>query len=427
MTIDKKTIRKLFWVAVGAIFFYWLLHETERFRTLWRAISGLLSPFVIGSTLAFIINVPMRAIENRLKFIQREDLRRTAAIILTLVAVALVIYGVFALLVPQITETIMVLIPKLTEFFLRMEVLIEEFLAENPELLEWVYVNTGFETLDWAGLIQQAATMLKNSLSVIASGAVSAFGSVATALVNAVIGLVFSLYSLARKDILASQGRRILYSLVPERAADETIRILRLTNSTFSNFISGQCLEAFILGLLFTVSMAIFKMPYIALISVLIGITALVPIVGAFIGCIFGAFFILVNDPFQAVLFIAMFLVIQQIEGNLIYPKVVGNSIGLPGMWVLVAVTIGGEVMGIAGMLIMIPLASVCYTLLREFTNKRVEALDIDPEKLRAHPPELKNQFRENRERREQIKFRREMKRLAEKHKAQLQKKNKQQ
>ena len=427
MTIDKKTIRKLFWVAVGAIFVYWLLHETERFRTLWRAISGLLSPFVIGSTLAFIINVPMRAIENRLTFIRREDLRRTAAIILTLVALALVIYGVFALLVPQITETIMVLIPKLTEFFLRMEVLIEEFLADNPELLEWVYANTGFETLDWAGLIQQAATMLKNSLSVIATGAVSAFGSVATALVNTVIGLVFSLYCLARKDILASQGRRILYSLIPEKAADETIRILRLTNSTFSNFISGQCLEAFILGLLFTVSMAIFKMPYIALISVLIGITALVPIVGAFIGCIFGAFFILVNDPFQAVLFIAMFLVIQQIEGNLIYPKVVGNSIGLPGMWVLVAVTIGGEVMGIAGMLIMIPLASVCYTLLREFTNKRVEQLDIDPEKLQAHPPELKNQFRENRERREQIKFRREMKRLAEKHKAQLQKINKQQ
>ncbi len=423
MHIDKKTIRNVFLLVAGCIFFYWLLHETDRFKTLWNAVYGVVAPFAIGATLAFIFNVPLRAIERNLTFIRQEELRRTVAIVLTLIAIVLVIYGVFALLVPQISDTIMILIPKLTDFFLRMETMAEEFMASNPELLEWVYANTGFESFDWAGLIQQAVTMLKNSLTVIASGAFSAFGSIANALVNAVIGLVFALYCLARKDILARQGRRILYSFLPEKVSDEIIRILRLTNSTFSNFISGQCLEACILGGLFAVAMAIFKMPYIPLISVLIAVTALVPIVGAFIGCVLGAFFILVNDPFQAVLFIAMFLVIQQIEGNLIYPKVVGTSIGLPGMWVLVAVTVGGEVMGIVGMLVMIPLASVCYTLLREFTTKRVEEKDIDPVKLQAHPPELKSQFKENRERREQIKFRREMKRLAEKHKEQLRKK----
>lgn len=426
MQIDKKSIRKVFLLVVGCIFVYWLLHETERFRMLWDWIITLFSPFVIGATLAFIINVPLRAIERHLGFIKQEGLRRTASIILTLVAVVFVIYGVFALLVPQIGDTIMILIPKLTDFFLRMEETAEDFLQSNPQLLEWVYANTGFESFDWAGLIQQAATVLKNSVTAIASGALSAFGSIASALVNAVIGLVFSLYCLARKEILARQGRKLLYSFVPERFADEIIRVLRLTNSTFSNFISGQCLEAVILGCLFAVSMAIFGMPYIPLISVLIGVTALVPIVGAFVGCILGAFFILVNDPFQAVLFVAMFLVLQQIEGNLIYPKVVGTSIGLPGMWVLVAVTVGGEVMGIAGMLVMIPLASVCYTLLREFTTKRVEEREIDPEKLKAHPPELKNQFKENRERREQAKFRRKMQALAEKHKAQLKKKQKQ-
>ena len=423
MQIDKKSIRKLFFLVVGCIFVYWLLHETERFRTLWNWITTLLSPFVIGATLAFIINVPLRAIERYLGFIKQEGLRRTASIVLTLIAIALVIYGVFALLVPQISDTIMILIPKVTDFFLRMEGEIEEFLQSNPELLEWVYANTGMETFDWTGLIQQAATVLKNSLAAIATGALTAFGSIASALVNAVIGLVFSLYCLARKEILARQGRKLLYSFAPERIADEIIRVMRLTNSTFSNFISGQCLEAVILGCLFAVSMAIFGMPYIPLISVLIGVTALVPIVGAFVGCALGAFFILVNNPIQALLFVAMFLVLQQIEGNLIYPKVVGTSIGLPGMWVLVAVTVGGEVMGIAGMLVMIPLASVCYTLLREFTNKRVEERDIDPEKLQAHPPELKNQFRENRERREQARFRRQMKALAEKHKAQLKKK----
>lgn len=426
MTIDKKTIRKVFVVVVGAIFFYWLLHETDRFKMLWDSISGVIAPFAIGSVLAFIANVPMRAIENRLGFIKGKDLRRTVAILLTFVAIVLVLYGVIRLLLPQISETIMLLIPKITDFAIRAEKWILGFAEENPQVLDYIYSITGGTTIDWPNLIQQAATVLKNSLSVIASGAVSAFGSIAQTLVNIVIGLVFSVYCLARKDILASQGRKILYSLLPEQITDEIIRVLRLTNCTFSNFISGQCLEALILGLMFAVSMAILGMPYIPLISVLIAVTALVPIVGAFVGCIFGAFFILVNDPFQAVIFLAMFLLLQQIEGNLIYPKVVGTSIGLPGMWVLVAVTVGGEVMGVVGMLVMIPLVSVCYTLLREFTNKRVEERDIDPEKLKAQPIVLKSKFKENRERREQIKFRRRMQEMAEKHKAQLMKKKNQ-
>ena len=423
MQIDKKTVRKLFLVAAGCIVLYWLLHETERAKMLWNLTSGLLAPFAIGAVLGFILNVPMRALENHLKFIRQPGLRRVVAIVLTFVLIVLVIYGVIRLLVPQISDTIATLIPKLTEFFLRMETLGMAFLEENPELLAWVYANTELENVNWAGLIQQAATMLKNSVQVIASGAFSAFGSIADALVNTVIGIVFALYCLCNKEVLARQGRRLLYSLVPERISDEIVRILRLTNSTFSNFISGQCLEACILGGLFAVAMAVFGMPYIPLISVLIAVTALVPIVGAFIGCILGAFFILVNNPFQAVVFVAMFLVIQQLENNLIYPRVVGTSIGLPGMWVLVAVTIGGEIMGVMGMLVMIPLVSVCYTLLREFTTRRVEALDIPPDKLQDHPPELKSKFKENRERREQQKFRRRMKAMAEKYKAQQHKK----
>ena len=174
----------------------------------------------------------------------------------------------------------------------------------------------------------------------------------------------------------------ILYAFLPEGISDETLRIMRLTNSTFSGFISGQCLEAVILGCLFAVAMAIFRMPYISLISVLIGVTALVPLVGGFVGCFFGAFFILVNDPVQAMIFVIVFLVLQQIEGNLIYPKVVGNSIGLPGMWVLVAVSVGGDLMGVAGMLLMIPVTSVIYAVLREVTNKRLEKKNISREKL---------------------------------------------
>jgi predicted PurR-regulated permease PerM len=218
---------------------------------------------------------------------------------------------------------------------------------------------------------------------------------------NAVMSIVFALYCLGRKEVLARQGRKILYSIFSEKFCDETIRILRMTNSTFSNFISGQCLEAVILGCLFAVVMAILKLPYIPLVSVIIAVTALIPVVGAFVGCIVGAFFILVNDPIQALSFIAMFLVLQQIEGNLIYPRVVGTSIGLPGMWVLVAVTIGGELMGVGGMFLMIPLASVGYALAREITDKRLAERNIPLEKLQDQPVIIKSQFQQNRERKE--------------------------
>ena len=416
LQIDKKTVRNIFMVALGAIAFYWVLHETAQFKNLWTELVDILSPFVLGAAIAFIMNVPMRALERQLTFVRKDGLRRTLAIILTFVMIVLVIAGVILLLIPQITETIQALIPKLTDFFLRVEKHLLDFLNENPQLLEWVSSTTGLQSFDWSGLIQKAVTMLKNSVSVIATGAFSAVGGVTSALVNIVIGLVFSLYCLARKEILARQGRRILYAFLPERFCDESIRVMRLTNSTFSNFISGQCLEALILGCLFAVAMAILKLPFIPLISVLIAITALVPIVGAFVGCILGTFFILVNDPLQALIFVAMFLVLQQIEGNLIYPKVVGTSIGLPGMWVLVAVTIGGDLMGIAGMLIKDPTSTVLYTLLREFTSKRVAERQIDPEKLRDHPPELKSKFKENRERKKEQRLLKQMKELAAKH-----------
>ena len=425
MHIDKRTVRNIFLVAVGAIAFYWVLNETEQFKSLWNTLKDIVSPFILGAAMAFILNVPMRVVEKTLKFIQNEGLRRTAAIILTLVVILFVITGVVLLLVPQITETIQLLIPKLIDFVFKVEAVIMEFLEANPQLLQWVSNTTDLQSLDWAGLIQKAATMIKSSVSVIASGAFSAVGGVTNALVDLVIGLVFSLYCLARKEILARQGRRILYAFFPEKFCDETIRILRLTNSTFSNFISGQCLEAVILGCLFAVSMSILKMPYIPLGSVLIAVTALIPLVGAFVGCFLGAFFILVNDPIQALIFVAMFLVLQQIEGNLIYPKVVGTSIGLPGMWVLVAVAVGGDLMGVAGMLVMIPISSVLYALLRDLTNKRVAERGIEPAKLRDYPPELKSKFKENRERKKEQRLLKQMKELAAKHAEKHPKKNK--
>ena len=387
MNIEKKTLQKLFFAAAGCVVLYWLLHETEQFKNIWKSVAGIISPFVLGGALAFILNVPMRAFERWLKGIRKDGWRRCVAMLMTFAAIGLVLFGVFRLLIPQLVETVNSLVPKLVEFFSRMEQNFRGFLEKNPEMLDWFYANTGLENINWGDLIQKAAALLTNSVSIIASGAFSAVGSLTGAIVNLFIAIVFALYCLGCKEKLVRQGKKVLYAFVPEGISDETLRILRLTNATFSGFISGQCLEAVILGCLFAVAMAIFRMPYISLISVLIGVTALVPLVGGFVGCFFGAFFILVNDPVQALIFVIMFLVIQQIEGNLIYPKVVGNSIGLPGMWVLVAVTVGGELMGVAGMLVMIPVTSVLYSLLREVTNKRLEQRDISPEKL-GYPSE---------------------------------------
>ena len=372
MEINKKTLRNLFIVVAAGIILYWILHETERVQMVWDVIKGIFGPFVLGACLAFVLNVPMRAFEGYLKNVKNDNFRRLIAVILTLVAVCLVLALVFMLLIPQLVQTIQSLVPSLIEFAEEVEDFFYEFLNENPQLMEWVVNNTDFESIDWASLLQQAISLVGSSVSSLIVSAFSAIGSVFSGVVNFVIAIVFAIYSLFQKETLARQGRKLLYAFAPERAADYIVRVLRLSNSTFSNFLSGQCVEVCILGCLFAIAMAIFKMPYVPLISVLIAVTAFIPIVGAFIGCIVGAFLIFVSDPLLAVGFVVMFLVIQQIENNLIYPRVVGTSIGLNGMWVLVAVAVGGELMGIAGMFLMIPIASVLYTLLREWTHNRL-------------------------------------------------------
>ena len=398
MTIDKKTLRNIFLGIGGCILFYWILHETDRLVSVYDAIMGVISPFLVGGVLAFILNVPMRSIENCLGKIEKPEIRRPVAVILTILMLLLILALVFGLLIPQVTATARSLGEKLPGFFARVQDQITLFLQNNPELLQWVYDNTNFENLNISDLVQKALGIIGDSVSSIFSGAVSAIGSVSSFMVNAVVSIVFERYCLFSKETLARQGRKLLYAFFPEKFCDVTIRVLRLTNSTFSNFLSGQCLEVCILGTMFAISMAIFRMPYIPLVSVLVAVTAFIPIVGAFVGCIFGALFILVDNPMQAVWFVAMFLILQQIENNLIYPRVVGTSIGLPGMWVLLAVSVGGEVMGVAGMFLMIPVVAVLYVLIREITNARLELRNVDAAKLVPQPPELESHLKKRRE-----------------------------
>ena len=395
MEMNRKTLRNVF-LGVGAcILLYWLLHETERFQNVLALLGGVISPFAVGAAIAFVLNVPMRSFERMLSPFANPAPRRLLSVLLTVAAVMLAVLLVFWLLIPQLVATVESLAPRLYDFFMRTGTSVNDFLKNNPELMDWVMANTDLESFDWAGLAQKVISMLGSSVSTILGGAFSAIGGVTSALMDLFISIVFALYCLFQKETLSRQGRKLLYAFLPERFSDETVRILRLSNSTFSNFLSGQCIEVVILGVLFAVSMAVFRMPYIPLVSVLVAVTAFIPVVGAWVGCALGAFFILVNDPMMALWFVGMFLVLQQIENNLIYPRVVGTSIGLSGMWVLVAVGVGGELMGVVGMFLMIPVASVLYTLLGEVTHKRLAQREIPAEKLEPQPPQMRAGFLE--------------------------------
>lgn len=398
MEIDKKSLRTLLLGAAGCVVLYWLLHETNRVSAFFKSAMQLFNPFLVGGCLAFILNVPMRAIEKQLRRISWMRGHRPIAIFLTLLLLVMIVVLVFNMLIPQLKETVMTLGQQLPGFLERTEAMIRKALEDNPDMLQWVMENTDFQHYDWASIAKRAVDLLGQGLARVLDGALSAVGGVINGIWSIFLASVFAIYCLSGKETLARQGRNLLYSLLPEKWADEIVRVLRLANSTFSNFISGQCVEVVILGGLFVVGMSIFRMPYIPLVSVLVAITAFIPVVGAWLGCILGAFFILVNDPMQAFWFVILFLVLQQIENNLIYPRVVGTSIGLPSMWVLVAVTVGGEIMGVAGMLLMIPLTSVLYTLAREYSSARLAKLGVPAEKLRTQPPELKSKLKEKRQ-----------------------------
>lgn len=398
LDVNKKTIFRIFLGVAACIVLYWLLNERESVRSVIGSGLNIISPFITGGCIAFILNVPMRFFENKQEMISGPGLRRTVALLLTFISVALVLGGVFLLLIPQLVETVELLIPAVYDFLLDLGVYIEDFLVENPEVMSIIQSPESGSTFNWADFAQKAVSILGDSVTTIVQGAVSTIGSVASFAMDLFVAIVFAIYCLFQKETLARQGRKILYAFTKERFADRIIHILRLSNSTFSNFLSGQCIEVCILGVMIAISMAILKLPYIPLVSVLVAVTAFVPIVGAWAGCVVGAFFMLVNDPMQAVWFVVMFLVVQQIEGNLIYPKVVGTSIGLSGMWVIVAISVGGDLFGVVGMLLMIPFASVVQTVLREEVAIRVYQRKINPEKLQAQPPILKSHLKQKRE-----------------------------
>lgn len=377
MQLDKKTIRTLLLMAGFCIVLYWALQNLDRVSGILGGVWGLVSPFALGGSLAFILNVPMRAIEKKLPK-RMTRFRRAAALTLTLLAVVGVLALVLLLIIPQLGRTIASIGARLPAFWAESQKWLAEIMERYPVLEEWI--SSKFIT-DWESAIAAAVDWFKNGGFALVGNAATAATGVVRGFVNFFIGLIFAMYLLVCKETLTRQAKMLLYAWTPAEKADKAVEVARLTNRTFSKFLSGQCLEACILGGLFAVGMLLCRMPYVTLVSVLVAVTALIPVFGAFIGCVVGAFLILVQNPMQAVWFVVLFLCIQQIEGNLIYPRVVGNSVGLPGIWVLMAVTVGGSAMGVVGMLVMIPACSVAYSLLRTATRRKLRQKGVDREK----------------------------------------------
>lgn len=379
MDLNKKSMKKIRELIVFTAILVVALWKFDTVLEGAKNIWGILFPFVLGGAIAFVINVPMSFLEKKI-FGKTKDgnkvgkkLARPISLLLTIIlavgVIALVMFGV----IPQLTRTMGSLMISIANFVPQMQNWIREFSHNNQDIMK--LVNQVQFNPDQA---------IKWGISILGSGAgnmmnttMSAVGSIVSGFATFFIAFSFACYILFQKEKLYVQIRKVFFAFIPKQKAEAFLKICSLTYRTFANFLTGQCVEAVILGSMFVVTLSILKMPYALLIGTLIAFTALIPIFGAFIGCAVGCFLIFMVSPKQAILFIIVFLILQQIEGNLIYPHVVGGSVGLPSIWVLAAVTIGGNLMGIVGMLIFIPLVSVLYTIFREFVYLRLKEKNI--------------------------------------------------
>jgi len=375
MKLDKDNIKKIRGLILFTIFVLVVLWNYELVFAGLGFLGSVILPFAVGGALAFLVNIPMSFFERKIfgkaKAAEKKwamKFARPVSLILTL----LVIFGIIAIVM-------LVVIPELGRTVINIGKTIQDFI---PEVQAWAINifrdNEGIvrriSEIDfkWDQLLEKAMDFLQNGAGSVLDSTFAAAKSIISGVSTFIIALVFSCYILAQKEKLGEQVKKVMCAFLPEDWRNILFALGSVVQKSFSSFFAGQCLEAIILGLLFLVVMVILGMPYALLISVLIAFTALIPIFGAFIGCAVGALLIFMVSPTKALIFVIVFLVLQQIEGNFIYPHVVGNSVGLPSIWVLVAVTLGANLMGVVGMLIFIPLVSVIYTILGGIINRRL-------------------------------------------------------
>ena len=368
MELSKKTVKRILLIITFTVLLIWAIYNHKLLFKYIGELYSLISPFVIGLCIAYVVNVIMRPIERLwMKLLSKckgkwvEKMKRPICLLLSILLVIGIILAVIFIIMPELSDSVSSLVSMVPSYVSEVEswwealaLRLDKYGVELPQF--------SFDTDKFIQILKDGGTAVLNTT-------LSATTSILTAVINIVLALAFSIYVLAQKETLKRQSKKVLAKLMKPEKMRKLLDMLDLINRTFTNFITGQLTEAVIIGVLCFIGMSIFRMPYAPAISVLVGFTALIPVFGAFIGTAIGAFLILLVKPIQAVWFVVFIIVLQQFEGNLIYPKVVGKSVGLPGIWVLVAVTIGGNAMGVVGMLISVPLCSVLYVVARNAVN----------------------------------------------------------
>lgn len=363
--IDYKKILEIVLIGIGC---YWALNNFQIILDIFNSILAVIMPFLLGIMIAFILNVLMIRIEKILsRFIldkKYTSFKRVISIIVSLLIVIGVIGIIITLIIPELTNAIKVIVKSFPETFEQLQVWINQNGNSFPQLETWI------NSVDLNSIASELSGLFKIGLTGMLGSTVDVISMFFTSILNLVVGIVFALYILMSKETLKRQSHKLIDAYIPKRISVKLLEVGTLARTTFSNFVIGQTVEAFILGTLCAVGMAVLNLPYAPMVGSLVGITAFVPIVGAFIGGGIGAFMILTVDPMQALIFIIFLVVLQQLEGDLIYPRVVGSSVGLPSIWVLFAVTVGGGLWGITGMLFSVPVLSIVYALIKGHVNK---------------------------------------------------------
>jgi len=384
-----KLNRKTCLLAAACIFgLYLCIHYWPSVSALFSTLLGAASPLVIGAVIAYILNIPMRRYEklffpntqNRLLNRLRRPLCLTASFLTTLAVIAIV----FSLIIPQLYECIMLIISELPG---AMDYLVDK-------IREWGIlpkdILSMLESIDWQSRIEQIVSVVTTGIGSVVEVVITTISTVFSGLVTALLSLIFSCYLLLGQSRLQNQWQRITRRYLPTKTLNRVNYVLSILNNCFHRYIVGQCTEALILGLLCTIGMMLLRLPYAPMVGALIAFTALIPVAGAWIGAGIGAFMILTVSPPQALIFLIFIVILQQLENNLIYPKVVGSSMGLPGIWVLASVTVGGGIMGVAGMLLGVPVAAAIYQIVGDDVRKKelaeaVAAAESEPQET---PPE---------------------------------------
>lgn len=365
----KENFKYLLLLFFSAALVVFLLARFDTIMLLLSKLLSVLTPLIAGFCIAFVVNELLKPLERLwLRLFSDNKAKRPVCIAVSMLIVLGAISAVCFIIIPETAKTVSGIISSIPAYVKKTEVwanslsdFLERHSLEIPQL-----------DIDYDKIAKTLTDFFTAQGSTIVNSTVKFTTSVVSTVVNIFLSAVFAVYMLSKKEKLCSQIERLARATLPQRAFNTLYKVTKLTNTTFSGFVSGQVLEAFILAMLCFIGMLIFRMPYAATVSTLVCATALIPIFGAFIGTVVGAFLILFISPVKALWFIIFITVLQQIEGNLIYPRVVGKSVGLPGLWVLTAITVGGGAFGLLGILLSVPVFSVIYALLREFVNKRL-------------------------------------------------------